>query len=756
VTLAVALGLAIITVAVYWPVRHYGWLCFDDGFYVFENPHVRTGLTPSSLIWAWTQPAAGTWQQPLAFYMPLTVMSYLLDSQLFGLDPGAYHLTNVVLHVTNTLLLFAVLWQMTAHLWRSAWVAGLFALHPLHIESVAWIAGRKDMVSTSFWMLAMLAYVGYVRRPSVRRYALLVVAYIAALLSKGPAVVTLPFALLLLDFWPLRRLRFGRFCPEQPSGDASSAMPGPAPTVVRALAEKLPLLTLAAIATAVGATIQARAMVPLMFHAPPSLVTDRIANALVSYATYVRQMFWPTNLAALYPFRTLSAAEVVTATALLLGISVCALWGMRRYPYLLVGWLWYLGILVPSVGLVRTLNLGVRADRYTYLSAVGIFIILAWGIPDLLARWRHRQRACGAAAVAALAACTVLTMQQLPKWRSSLTLFQHALTVTDDNLIAQDVVGHELFQQGQVDAALEHFLAVTQIAERRRRIAPPYWERTGPINPYYDFAEANAGQILLKRGDIEAAKQLYLRALAVDPSYGGAHYRLGSILASQGDASGALQHYRATVQREPSLAVAHNNLAITLERLGQIDEALSEYAEGLRLEPGNVQSRTNFAAALAAAGRLPEAIEQFRIVLQLQPQLAEARVGLAAAYAQAGQRRAAVVELDALLRDRPEWPAGEAALAWLLATADEADLRDGARALQLAEAADRQTAHGNPEVLKALAAAYAEAGRFPEAVATAERLLALAGDGELPAPLRSVPAHLAAYRAGQPVRVPSP
>jgi tetratricopeptide (TPR) repeat protein len=753
ITLGLALGLAVVTAIVYAPLRHHEFICFDDPDFVVENPHVHAGLTWGNFLWAWTEPAAGTWQAPRAFYVPLTAMSYLLDAQLFGLDPGAFHLTNLLFHIVNTLLVFALFVQMTAQPWPSAWIAGMFALHPLHVESVAWIAERKDVVSTCFWLLTILAYVGYVRRPGMRRFGLVLVAYVAALLSKQMGV-TLPLALLLLDVWPLRRLAVPGWFPQPSCGDPPPAAPAPRPRMALVLLEKLPLILLAAMGTAVAVRIQSRAVSLrlVQLQSQQSNMADRVANALVSYVTYLRQLFWPTHLAGLYPFELVPATQALAAAVLLLGITGFVVQHGRRHPYLLVGWFWYILILLPTLGLVRTLNLGVRADRYTYVAAIGIFIIVSWGVPELLARWRHRQFACGTAAAGTLAACIFLTGRQVPTWRNSLTLARHALTATHDNLVAEYVAGTELLQQGQADAALPHFMEVTRIAKQRRGIDPPYWERVGPIEPYRDNAEANIGLILTRRGDLDGAKDHYLEALASNPADTGAHYRLGIILGMQGDLTGALAHYRAAVRAEPDFAAAHNNLAITLEKAGQTQEALTEYAEGVRLEPENAQSRCNFAAALAGVGRPSEAIEQFRAALQLRPQLLEARVGVASAYAQVGQTRAAIAELEGLLREQPDWPPAQAALAWLLATTADPQLRDGTRAVQLAEAADRRTAHDNPEVLNALAAAYAERGQFAEAVATAEHALALAQRNGPPALLDALPARLAQYRAGAPVR----
>jgi Flp pilus assembly protein TadD len=608
--LRIAAALLVVTAAVYAPMLGYSFIYFDDIAYVFQNPHVTTGLTRDNVIWAFTQPGAGTWKHPAAMFAPLTSLSYLVDFELFGLDPGPYHLANLVLHVLNTLLLFALLTQTTARPWRSACVAALFALHPQHVESVAWIAQRKDVLSTCFWMLATLAYIRYTRRPGTTRYALLLVLYVAALLSKA-IVVTLPFALLLLDVWPLRRVTLNEIVhPVRATGRSP----------LRALLlEKLPLLLAAAGVCGIAFLIER--------HSGPGMrpMADRITGALVSYVAYLGQMVWPAGLAVFYPFEPPSLGQVIGSVLLLSSITLFALWGMRRYPYLLVGWLWYLGTLVPMIGVVQVASQA-RADRFTYIPSIGIFIMVAWGVPDLLARWRRAPMICATGAALALAACTVVTARQLPLWRDGQPLFEHTLAVTRNNCVAHFVVGNELLKQDRFDEAWAHFSEVLAIAAR-----------LGPEEPYYSDTRANLGLILVRRGDLEGAKQQYEAAVSANPAHGRAYTRLGMIQAAQGDRRGALARYREAVRVEPELAAAHTNLAIVLEDLGQLDDAISEYAESARLEPRSATSRYNWAAALAKAGRAPEAIEQFRMAVQLNPQFAEARAGLAAALAQAGQ-----------------------------------------------------------------------------------------------------------------------
>jgi protein O-mannosyl-transferase len=699
VSINVWLGLALVGLiaVVYAPVRHHAFLNYDDNEYVTDNPHVTAGLTRDSFVWAWTQPHSATWH-------PLTTLSHLLDCQLFGLTPGPPHVANVLLHASSTLLLFGLLVRMTGRPWRSACVAALFGIHPLHIESVAWVAERKDVLSTVFWMLTLWAYVGYVRRPQPRRYALVLAAYVAALLSK-PMVVTLPFALLLLDVWPLQRLR-GWHARE---GESSPCVPPRPHALTVLLIEKLPLLALAGAASAITILTQrhAGAVVSLQ----RSSFADRVANALVSYVAYLVKMLWPSGLAPIYPFvAPLPVWQVLGATGLLAAVTVGAVWSARRAPYLLVGWLWYVGTLVPVIGLVQY-GSHAMADRYTYVPSIGIFLMVVWGIADWFRTWEHRRIAGAMAGSAAIAAYAVVTAIQLRHWQDSVSLFRHTLSVTRDNAVAELHLGVALVAQGQREEGSRHI---------------------------------SAGERITRETEVRH----YARVLQSDPTAIEAHVKLARLLADSGDTNGAAAQYRDVIGLNPSLAGAHNNLAVILESTGRTDEAIAEYREGVRLEPQRAESRSNLAAILASAGHPTEAIEQFQAALQLQPQLAAARFGLASAYAQAGNVRLAIAELDDLLRQQPNWTAVAATLAWLLATSDDPSLRDPVRAVQLAEAAARRTEQSDADVLGSLAAAYAAAGRFPEAVRAAERGLDLARAGGRTPLATALTERLAHYRAG--------
>ena len=423
----VCLFLVIATLAVYWQVRNYSFVNYDDHMYVTQNHNVQAGLTLESITWSFTTIQASNWH-------PLTWISHMLDCQLYGMNPGRHHLTNVLLHILNSLLLFLVFMRMTGKLWQSGFVAALFALHPLHVESVAWISERKDVLSTFFWMLSLWGYLRYVERPGACRYLLLFFLFILGLMTK-PMLVTLPFVLLLLDYWPLNRFQFGS------SGDCNYSIQRPFDFGL--VWEKTPLFLLAAVSSVMtyivqksGGAVNSLATIP--FH-------DRIANAIVSYVSYIGKMIWPDNLAVFYPYpKSILLWKVAGAGLLLVVVSVVIFRMVRTKPYFAVGWLWYIGTLVPVIGLVQVGSQGM-ADRYTYVPLIGIFVIIAWGVPDFMPKWRYKKIGFTVTIAAILAIIMITTRLQIRYWSDSLTLFKHAFEVTTvDNCIVHGKLGEAL------------------------------------------------------------------------------------------------------------------------------------------------------------------------------------------------------------------------------------------------------------------------------------------------------------------------
>ena len=592
-------ALALTTLAVFWQLHNYDFINYDDPGYVSENAQVQAGLTCDSIIWAFTTGHAGNWH-------PLTWLSYMLDCQLFGTNPGWHHLTNLLLHIANTLLLFAVLKQMTGALWRSAFVAAVFALHPLHVESVAWISERKDVLSTLFWMLTMAAYLRYVKRPYVSWYVLTLLLFALGLMAK-PMLVTLPFVLLLLDYWPLDRFQLRR--------DAKS---------IRLIREKVPFFILSAISSVVTFLVQQSGGAVTEINVVP--LSIRIANAFISYLTYIEKMIWPSRLAVFYPYTvdTVSIWHTLFAALLLVGISV---WVIRLAPkrrYLIVGWLWYLGTLVPVIGLVQV-GAQAFADRYTYVPSIGIFIMVAWAADELPAKWRYRKLGLAVSAAVVLAALLICTRIQVRCWQNSFTLYGHALKVTENNYIIHGNLGGALQLEGELDEAIRHYRRALQ------------------IKPDDIKAHNNLAGALQSQGKLDEAISHYRQALRIKPDYVKAHYNLGIALESDGKLDEAVSHYRRAVQLERDHTGAHKNLGNILVQQDKLEEAITHFTEVLRFKPDLVEVLNNLAWLLATHSdtRLRDASRAVELAERASEltggQNAEILDTLAAAYAAAGQ-----------------------------------------------------------------------------------------------------------------------
>jgi tetratricopeptide (TPR) repeat protein len=555
----IGLLLALITLLAYWPVAYDGFVNYDDGLHVSDNSAVKSGLTLKSIQWAFQFSRSDYWH-------PLDFLSHMLDCQLYGLAPAGHHLTNVLLHATVAILLFLVLREMTGALWRSAFVAVVFAIHPLRVESVAWVSERKDVLHGVFFMLTIWAYVRYVRHPwSLARYLAVVLLFALGLMSK-PTLMTLPFVLLLLDYWPLKR-----FVPLAVPGDAGGAKSAgwrsQRPVLTRMVVEKLPLFMLSA-ASCVQAAIGNRPAFEINKSLPRML---QISNAMTSYVAYIWQMVWPVKLAVLYPFpgKGLPLGEVIGAVVLLVLISIGLFLLRQRHPCYLVGWLWYLGMLVPMIGFIQA-GAQARADRYTYLPQIGLYLLLTWAAADLYARWRHRrlvQAGVIAAAVLVLAGCLVLTENQLRYWRDSESLFRHALAVTKDNYIAHLNLGTAFQDEGRLNEALAEYRASAQLA----------------------------------------------------PDYPCVHKNLGSVLDALGRPEEALAEYRLALQIEPRVPALHDGIGIVFVELGRFDEAMSEFVAAARLDPAYPWPYFQMGKALLKQGRDAEAIDKLREALRISP-----------------------------------------------------------------------------------------------------------------------------------------
>jgi Flp pilus assembly protein TadD len=553
--------LFLLTLAVFWPATRCGFVNFDDQAYVTANAHVQTGLTLANAKWAFLHPVSANWH-------PLTMLSHMLDCQLFGLKPWGHHLTSVLWHALNAVLVFLWLRLATGSTWRSLVVAALFAVHPLRVESVAWVAERKDVLSAFFGLLTLIAYTRYARQFAIRNsqfaicYALALVCYAFSLMCK-PMLVTLPFVLLLLDYWPLARIR-----------NPQSAIRN----LTVLLLEKIPFLALAAVMGVVTLLIQGQnGVVKTMDDYPPGA---RIGNLCISYCRYLEKLFWPADLAVYYPhpgYWPLSA--VLLAGVLLLGITVLFVMLRQRHPFLLVGWLWFVGMLVPVIGLVQVGRQSM-ADRYTYLPSLGMLILTVWGVHELARRWRHHEIILAMMAIAVVAGNADLSWRQLGYWQDSGTLFRHTLSVTTDNWFAHKAYGTFLLSRGRNDDAISQFQAAI-------RLRP-------------DDAEAcnNLGLALLNQGRTGEAAGQFQAAIRFNPDNSEARHNLGNVLLDQGQTDEAILQFREALRLKPDDAEVRNNLGIALASKGQLDEAIGQFKEALRLKPDDAETRTNLARAL--------------------------------------------------------------------------------------------------------------------------------------------------------------
>ncbi len=619
----ISVCLAVLIAAVYWPVRHAGFLNYDDDEYVTANPHVLGGVTVRGVVWAFTAYHSDNWHS-------LTWLSHALDCQLFGMNAGGHHAVNVLLHVANTVLLFLVLRRMTGATWRSACVAALFGVHPLHVESVAWVAERKDVLSGLFWMLALWGYARYVERPTRGRYVMVVGCYAMGLMAK-PIVVTLPFVLLLLDYWPLGRTRW------MPSVVGNNARL----RLGELVREKLPFFALAA--ASCGVTIWAQhsgGAIGSLEQLPLGL---RMTNAVVSYVRYIEKAAWPSGLAVFYPYRAWPPATVIVAGAILVAVSGAVIWRARREPHLAVGWFWFLGTLVPAIGLVQVGSQSM-ADRYTYLPLIGLFIMLCWSVPSRVLERRNLKATTGVAAAAALLACAALSRVQVEYWKDSETLFRHALDVTRDNWLAHGNLGNALDGLGRAQEAIAQY-------EQALRINPDFamahinfgnalaglgrvpeaiaqYEQALRIKPDSAEAHCDLGATLAQAGRVPEAIAQYEQALRIDPDFAMAHCDLGVLLAETGRAAEAIGQYEQALRINPDFAMAHYDLGNVLAQAGRVSEAIAQYEQALRIEPDSAETHFNLGAVLVETGRVPEAIAQYEQALRINPDFAEARAAL--------------------------------------------------------------------------------------------------------------------------------
>ena len=573
--------LILITIFIYWPIHVADFITFDDQLHITTNFHLKSGFSWESIIWAFTTSYGGNWH-------PLTWFSFMLDYRLFGLNPAGYHSTNLCLHALNGSILFLVLHRLTKSFWRSALVATLFVVHPCHVEAVAWISERKDLLCTFFGFAAMGAYVKYIKTAKSKYYLLLVVLFSLALMSK-PMIITLPFILLLLDYWPLKRIsaiehrtKYGFFHAISP--------------LIR---EKIPLLCLSTISAIVTYWAQQSWEAISSFQAVP--LTFRLMNAVYAYIKYIENLFWPANLTVFYPtVDNFQEHEVLFYVLTLVIITCYAIYKKNNYPYLIVGWFIYLGTLIPVIGIVK-IGSQSMADRYTYIPFIGLFIIISWGICNLFEKVSYRKIIVLPLVLIFLIYLSCISREQVKYWRNSVTLFSHALQIVPNNYVAHENLGFAFLDQGRLDDALYHF--------RKASVLMPGKER------FYK----NVSIPLHRQGRYEEAINELIKSLRINPNYSDGYYHLGNIYYSQQRLRESADQYRRTIALQPDHAEAHNNLGMILAQEGHTVEAIKHCSEAIRLKPDFAEAFNNMGVYLANQGDLRGAIAYFDKALTIKP-----------------------------------------------------------------------------------------------------------------------------------------
>jgi tetratricopeptide (TPR) repeat protein len=674
--------LVLTTFIAYEPMRHNDFIDVDDLRYVTENPQVKAGITKDSIVWAFTTGHASNWH-------PLTWLSHMLDCQLFGLNPFWHHLTSLLFHTANTLLLFWIFKRMSGNIWASAFIAAVFALHPTHVESVAWAAERKDVLSGFFWMLTIAAYILYTEKPVKGRYFLVIVLFGLGLMAK-PMLVTLPFVLLLLDYWPLKRFQ---------SKEKRSSF-------FNLILEKMPLIMLIVVSSIITFLVQRKG--GAISSEDIMTFNIRVSNALVSYFRYIGKTIYPANLSILYLHQlgTMPLWKPIISFLALVLITIAVLYNLRKRAYLFTGWFWYVGTLVPVIGIVQV-GFQAFADRYTYIPTIGISLIAVWGIEELLQKRRYREYIFGISAAVVLTALLISTRVQVSHWRDNIAIHEHSLSVTKDNYVLLDSYGLALLKEGRIQEAIEQF------------------DKSLSIEP--DLSGTRAKRLF--------AYQALARNFVLEEEY-----------------EEAVKYYNRVLEIETNQPEIYNELAHTFSLQRKYEQAIVNYRKALKIEPDNAVSHANLAEIYNKQGNLEKAVEHYVTLLQTKPDFAVAHGQLGYIFAQQNKMEQAIKHYQEAIRIKPDWLELMNNLAWILATCNDNDLRDGNKALKLAQKACELTDYQNYGFLDTLAAAYAETEDYTKAVETAQKALELVKSEGHEEPAKEIQSHLHLYKENQPYR----
>jgi tetratricopeptide (TPR) repeat protein len=673
---------------------------FDDTVYLTENHHIKSGININTIKWAFGAVVSSNWH-------PITLLSHALDWSLFGANAGGHHFVSLLLHIGAVLFLFLFLHKTTQSLWPSAIVAALFALHPLRVESVAWAAERKDVLSMFFGMAALYAYAFYAEDKKTSKYFFCLFLFVLSLMSK-PMLVTLPFLLLLLDYWPLERWqrvlnplpndkiqvavshpqkKKSKKSKEVVIGEKKISVPVKSSRQIASslLWEKIPFIILTIISSMV--TIWAQNNGGAIASLDKLFFSDRIINAIVSYVAYLDKIFWPVDLTVFYPYNSLPPSwQVFGATLILIGISVAVIFAIKKAPFLFVSWFWYVGTLVPVIGLVQV-GRQAMADRYTYLPSIGIAIMLTWGLLYLISKKRLHKIILFPAAVLVLFVFTILTWQQCDYWKNSRSIFSHALSITKNNYLAHNNLGVALAEDGKNDQAIVHYLAALEInpfydsshgnlgvalaAEGKNKEAVAQYLAAIKINPLNDYAHCNLGVALAAQGKNEEAIAQYLAAIKINPANADAHYNLANLLMKQEKMNEAANHYRQAIKINPEHEGAHYNYAEVFVKQGNIDQAIEHFREAARIKPSSFKALNNLGVHLEKQLRHDEAIHFYRLALPVEPQNPGLHFNLGVALGNKGNLKEAVEHFRRAIELKPDFAEARRALKLALSLEQE-------------------------------------------------------------------------------------
>jgi len=741
----ICLVLIFVILTVYWQVREHEFVDFDDDIYIYNNPYIQAGLTRESIAWAFNY--AKEVDQKTGIWHPLTSLSHILDIQFFGLNADRHHLMNVAFHIVNTLLLLFVFNYMTGKFWPSAFIAALFALHPQHVESVAWASERKDVLSTMFWMLTLITYVYYTKRPSIIRYILILLAFVLGLMSK-PMLVTLPFVLLLLDYWPLQRLNF-TFQADKPVHLS----------IFRLVIEKIPLFILSAIFCVISYFAQKSS--GAVTTTDDFSLKLRIYNVAFAYVEYIKKFFYPVNLSALYPVQSgnLTLFRFLVCLAILVALSVCFFY-WRRHRYLTTGWLWFLGTLVPVIGLVK-IGEQSMADRYTYISHIGLAVIVAWGVSELSGRMKYRKAVLWTASLVLLSSFAIMSARQVATWSNSVTLFEHAIKVVPNNWWAHKFLANTLQRQEQYDDAIKHFQQVFQIKpslDIQHKIGNILLQQ-GKFDEVIELYQQILPPIPENAGRMNITPEIYSKLYEVVKTYTEGHFNLAVALEQKGQTDQAIKHFKEVLRIRPDYILAHQQLMELLIGQERFDEVIENCTKLLDANQISGEILTSLGIALLHKDRIDKAVICFEKAIQLEPNnpnVSMAYYHYGDILVSNGYIDEAIENYRQALKTYPEWLDLLNKLAGLLATYNESKYYDPPGAVSLAQKVCEKVNYSVPELLDTLAMAYASDGKFAQAVETAEKAVKAAesaGNNNLALEIRN---RLELYKNGKAYHKPLP